>query len=415
MKSTLIVCIILLFGSKLNAQINLILNPSFEDHSLCPGGYDAAKYCNYWSSLDSLWSPPDWAHDLSGVPEYCNVCATSSQVSIPMGSYYFHNTRSGNGMMQMQMFYDKSDTGYARDYLQGHLSKTLIAGHTYRVNFYVVNEYMSFAINHIGAYFDDGTIDTTRHPDYVQSQYTPQIVENDLLSDTLNWTPISGTFVAEGTERLITIGQFTDLNHTNSSLLFDTSLCHGRCNIYCHFLIDDVSVIDCDNVPYYVRDTFINLGDSAPLGPTERLLPYTWYQLGNPTPFDSGSGVIVRPTVTTTYILKQDLCGKILYDTTTVHVWPDTVRHTDVPIWQFDNLTISPNPVVSVLNITGAAGCSVLVYNMLGELVLQKEIPDNYRSQHESVDMGGLLPGVYSVVVVDRVSGNRVVRMVRKE
>ena len=56
-----------------------------------------------------------------------------------------------------------------------------------------------------------------------------------------------------------------------------------------------------------------------------------------------------------------------------------------------------------------------MVYNMLGELVLQKEIPDNYRSQHESVDMAGLLPGVYSVVVVDRVTGYRVTKRVQKE
>ncbi len=50
---SIITCICFLhFASE--AQINLVLNPSFERYSNCPDNDDEAKYCPHWMSLDSL-------------------------------------------------------------------------------------------------------------------------------------------------------------------------------------------------------------------------------------------------------------------------------------------------------------------------------------------------------------------------
>ena len=235
------------------AQINLVFNPSFEIYSDCPENVDGATYANYWTTLDSSWRAPDWSHDLGGVPEYCNICAPPyGYAGVPENVFFYHYPRTGNGMMQLQMFHDQADhSPYDRDYLQGHLSHTLEEGKTYAVTFYVVHEHQeAYAIGHIGAYLDDGTIDTTHNPEWTQSQYTPQIVDTSVINDTTNWTKIQGVLTGDGHQRLITIGNFYDLAHTNVRVLVDTNGSYAFGGAYAWYLVDDVSVIDCSNVPF---------------------------------------------------------------------------------------------------------------------------------------------------------------------
>ena len=397
--------------AKANAQINLVRNPSFEQYSHCPDNIDEAKYAIGWQSLDSSWSPPDWIHDPNGVPEYCNVCATYDEVSVPLNFRFYHYPRTGNGMMQVQTFWSTCDTGPARDYLQGHLSQTLTIGHSYAVSFYTVLEDPVFGINHIGAYLDDGTIDTTHQFGIPQSQYMPQILDTAIITDTFNWTKVQGTFIANGTEKLITIGNFSDRFHTNTILIGDTTGA-GSFGWFAWYLIDDVSIIDCANLPKAGNDTLIHPGDSVFWGTNELLIPYTWYVLGNSTPIDSGGGFWAHPAVTTTYVVRQDnICGEgYKYDTVVVHVWPDTVVNS-VPMEQLANVVIAPNPASAQLSITGASRCNIGVFDMVGREVIHLPMASN----NQVLDISGLESGVYFVHVVDAVSGYSVVRKVVKE
>ncbi len=424
----LLICVCLLPLSG-HAQINLVLNPSFEQYRQCPDQYDEAKYA-YWTGLDTNWSPPDWAHAIFGVPDYCRVCAPlSSSVSIPAGGYYYHHARSGSAMMQVQMFFDE---GYVsggpqnfRDYLQGRLTTTLIGGKKYDVCFYVSSELGSYySVNHIGAYFDNGIIDTTPNPGCVQSQYSPQILENAIINDTAiadtsTWIKVGGSFTAIGNEKFISIGQFTDRAHTNFFAIKDTSGSvssgSGFSSLY---LIDDVSVIDCDNIPFAGHDTVVHPGDSAFLGTREGLLPYMWYKLGDTTPITDvtgTSGVIVRPTVTTSYVLKQELCNEVRWDTVKVWVWPDTLSTVNVtspqPPPREGEVLLWPNPTHGQLTITGAKGYSVGVHDLVGRCV----VPAVIATEREVLQIGELVSGVYFVRFVDRATGEVVVREVVKE
>ncbi len=391
------------------AQINLVLNPSFEEYSNCPDNLDETKYCNHWMSLDSNWNPPDWTHELGGIPDYCNICAPFSRVSTPYNVGFYHFPKSGRGMMQVVMFCSYLDNFTEKDYLQGHLSQTLIAGHTYNVCFYATMEQSSiFAVNHIGAYLDDGSVDTTQSPGKTQIQYTPQILDTNIINDTFNWIRIQDTFTAKGTEKLITIGNFFDNAHTHAIPLIDTTgIGHG---VWTPYLIDDVSVIDCGNSPYAGNDTLIHPGDSAFLGIHEALIPYTWYVLGNPTPIDSGGGLWVKPSATTVYILEQDLCNVKKFDTVKVRVWPDTVTAIDA-IRQFDNLTIYPSPTSDILHIEGAKGSQMTVYDVVGREVLAGIIAGD----QEIIHLEQIVRGVYVVQLVDPVTGLRLVRQVVRE
>jgi hypothetical protein len=390
-------------------QINLVLNPQFEQYSTCPDNWDEAKYANHWMSLDSAWSPPDWAHDPPGVPDYCNVCATSYRTTIPNNMFFRRNARSGNGMMQVQMytFFATTSAYVARDYLQGHLSQTLLAGHKYNVKFYATLEQGgSYAINNIGAYLDDGTIDTTHNPGRVQSQYTPQIVDTNIINDTLNWIKIEDTFVSNGTEKLITIGQFTDSAHTNYIALPITV---G--GAYTWYLIEDVSVIDCDNIPHAGNDTVIHLSDSAFIGTHEPLLPYKWYKLGTTTVIDSTGGIWVKPTVTTSYVVEQMLCGVKRWDTVKVWVWPDTPSSVGNLQLAINSSMVYPNPVTRELTITGAKGFDIVLFDVVGRELLRRAIV----TDKQAIDMADLPKGIYLVELVDKLTGMKLVRSVLKE
>ena len=397
------------------AQVNLVLNPSFEEQTVCPDLYDEAKYA-YWTGLDTVWSPPDWAHAVFGVPDYCHVCTSFLGVAVPGDhtGYFYHYPRTGNGMMQVNMFYDETVvTGgpqQFRDYLQGRLSKTLINGNTYIVTFYVSSENASYySVNHIGAYLDNGTIDTTHNPGWTQTQYTPQIVENAIINDTAasdstTWIKIEGTFTANGTEKFITIGQFTDQAHTNFFAIKDTT--GGQ--LYSLYLVDDVSVFDCGSAPFAGHDTLISLGDSVFIGSHELLLPYTWYEVGITTPIDSGGGFWAHPTTATTYVLEQNLCGIKKWDTVKVWVAPLSVGSQQLVV---GSLMVYPNPVTDEITIEHAANCKVAFYDVTGRKVASFVSMTN----KEVLDISTLPSGVYLVQVTDESTGARAVKTLLKE
>jgi hypothetical protein len=408
MKNTIIIICASFLSMTGRAQINLVLNPDFEQYNTCPSNPDEAKYCSHWMSLDSAWNPPDWAHDLPGVPEYCNVCAPLGDASVPAATAFYHYPRSGNGMMQVQMFSNDLSSSYIRDYLQGHLSRTLIAGHKYNVKFYTVLEHGGgYAVNGVAAYIDNGAIDTTNNPGLIQNQYTPQIEDTNIIRDTLNWTKVEDTFTANGTEKLITIGQF----RLNSNTRYNV-VTWGTATSWAWYLIDDVSVIDCSNVPFAGHDTTIRYaGDSVFLGSHETLLPYTWYIKDSTNAIDSGGGIWVKPTHTTTYVLQQKLCGITKFDTVKVRVWPDTVN--SVGSWHLavSNVQLYPNPSTGALTIEHARNCDIAFYDITGRAVLQSAIT----TDKATFDISPLAKGLYMVQVVDRSTGERVIRKVLKE
>jgi hypothetical protein len=405
-KVIIIICATLLHFAGV-AQINLVLNPNFEQYSVCPNNLDEAKYCNHWMSLDSAWNPPDWAHGKPGIPEYVNVCSTDYDVSVPLSSSFNHFPHSGNGMMQVQMYSSDTPSAYTRDYLQGHLSQTLMAGHSYGVKFYTVLEQAGgFGVNGIGAYFDDGTIDTTHNPGIIQGWCHPQVMDASIIIDTLNWTKIEGLFTATGTEKLITIGQFKYAANTNL-----VTAPWGWFTGWAWYLIDDVSVIDCSNVPFAGHDTVIHLTDSAFLGSHESLLPYTWYKLGSTTPIDSGSGIWVKPTVTTSYILVQNLCGITKMDTVKVWVWPDTPSLIVNYQLSIVSVSVYPNPATTQVTIEGAKNCEAVFYDVVGREIVHHTVTID----KATLDISTLQKGTYLLEVIDRVTGEKAIRKVLKE
>jgi hypothetical protein len=394
------------------AQINLVKNSDFELYNHCPDYSDGVTYCNNWTSLDSGWRAPDWAHDLSGVPEYCNRCTSSPVLTLPNNGNFYQYPHSGNGVMQVQMYYNETDTTehYKRDYLQGSLKNVLISGKQYCVTFYVsLEEISAYAIDHIGAFLDDGSIDTTTHVTYPQTTHTPQVYAASIISDTLNWIKVQGTFTAIGNEKFITIGNLFDNAHTDTlRVYFPTGASVGNDRLS-HYLVDDVSVIATDAVAYAGHDTLITTAttDSAFIGTNEGYIPCKWYKNG--VLIDSNkSGFKVKPSATASYVMELDICGNVTRDTVKVTVWPVGIS---LPIRQFDKLLLYPNPNNGLLSIDGAANCEVKFYNVVGQNVWGSKLT----TSKESINIELLSKGVYWTEIVDIVTGEKVTKLVIKE
>ncbi len=419
--SYLIFILLLFIGTPGWGQFNLVLNPSLENYSHCPNGNDQIKFANNWNALDTIWYTVDSGSNPYCSPEYCNICGTTDMVSIPTSLSYYHYPHTGSGMAQVLMFYtDTAATPYKRDYLQGKLRTHLLGGVSYCVSFYVTLEQAStFAINNIGAYLDDGTIDTTGNCGEVQTQYTPQVLHTSIINDTLNWVRVQGSFIATGNEQFITIGNFTDRTHTSyePAIGRDTTGWgdwHRPILSYTLYLVDDVSVFRSDataNIGPHTHSLSTTATDSLVLGDTlDTYLPTDWYADG--VKIDSNKASIkVLPRHNTTYKLALNKCGgAISWDSTFVTVGAgESLGASQLSLSAA--VVLAPNPAQNLLNISNAAGAAFAVYDFTGREVLSQKISTN----QEAIDISGIEIGVYMIVLTDGQTGEKVVRRVVKE
>jgi len=393
---------------KTQAQMNYVLNPSFEQYSHCPDFYDQIGFANGWSSTDTNWQIRDSVTAFAWcLPEYCNECSTGTSVGIPNGQDYYQYARTGKGMALARFLLEPSSS-YSdyRDYVQGRLSKTLTGRKSYCVTFYVnLTEMSEYAINNIGAYLDDGSIDVGQDSlscAMLYNRYTPQVFETTIINDTLNWVKVQGSFVANGTERFITIGNFFDYAHTNKILRVNTA----EATFY---LIDDISVIESDAVADAGPDKLIGYGDTVLIGLTDSNtagMPCYWYVQGGTTPIDSGGSIRVHPDTTTSYVVEMDLCGNITKDTVSVFVATAGIK----PLTPKGEPSVFPNPARDYFTVENAKGCEVLVYDVVGLARLTMNITDDT----EQVGISGLANGVYNVVITDPITKVRTARKLVK-
>ena len=224
-----IICLCLISSVKATSQ-NLVLNPSFEDTITCPIGTWAMQ-CRYWYSASG--GSPDYFSEQPDI-----FCGTSY---VPQSGGGYQYARTGIAYVGLGVYTKHVSPNHInrREYVGGELSDTLKQGHEYCVSFYVsVAEEFKYVVDGIGLYLSvDSAVDYTINTNL---SFMPQISNpaGNIIYDTLNWVQISGTYIANGGEKYLTIGNFKDdantaIDSTSASL------------IESYFFIDDVSVIDC--------------------------------------------------------------------------------------------------------------------------------------------------------------------------
>lgn len=194
-------CLLFLtFGSK--AQVNLVPNHSFENHTQCP------------VNADNISDVTNWSKPTTGTPDYYNACFDSSMLwsnvmDIPLNMIGYQSA-IGNGLGYAGIVVVQPGTQTYREYVQAQLNAVLSAGQKYYVSMYVsLADSSRYATDDFGIYFSSNPINLSSFDAF---GYIPQIqnTQGVFLDDMINWIKISGSFIATGNEQYITIGNFKD-------------------------------------------------------------------------------------------------------------------------------------------------------------------------------------------------------------
>jgi len=183
-------------------NINLIKNPSLEEYNCCPINLTMINCADYWTQ-PLIFSTSD----------YFNTCAIDSLVYPPSEPWYLHSF-FGQGYAGLNC-YAHYNAGDYREYLQGELVDPLVEDQCYHVEFWtLLFAYSSnTAIDALGVFFSDSLPkgETDADPFY----FAPQINNYVIVTDTINWTKISGDYLAQGGEKYFTVGTFKQEGEIN--------------------------------------------------------------------------------------------------------------------------------------------------------------------------------------------------------
>ncbi len=207
-------------------------NYSFEVADSCPYNQGQISYAHGWFNANTMYpSTTDLYHP----------CGTISLIP-PNIFTGFQYPRTGLAFIGVGVY--TIWLANSREYAEIQLIDTLTGGKSYYVEFYVaLGNGLNLAISNIGAYFTNSIL---LNNNYTVISVIPQ-VENPntvFLADTMNWMKVSGTFVANGGEKYITVGCFRDDSLINDSVIAQ----FGNNFNYSYCYIDDVSVIPVDSL-----------------------------------------------------------------------------------------------------------------------------------------------------------------------
>jgi len=216
--STFIFCFQLL---NCTAQ-NLVPNPSFEEYDTCPNYYNIINYSTGWYSC-------------GGTPDYYNSCTSLPGISIPnnMGGFQYPPSLNCNAYAG---FYGKCNWTNCREYIGTSLISPLIINQKYffSVKVNLANE-SNCGINKLGVIFS-----TVSHIDYTGLSPSifnfAHIYTELIITDTVNWVEISGSFVADSTYQYLLFGHFFDDAHTDSTMLNGNNICQA------YYYVDDFCI-----------------------------------------------------------------------------------------------------------------------------------------------------------------------------
>jgi hypothetical protein len=224
---TLLYTLTFLFSWTLCSAQNLVPNPGFEQNSNCP-----AALGNYFVT--------DWFAPTTGSSDYFHQCSAS--VGVPGNSQGYQPAHGGIAYCGLSNFTQPPFVAEYREYMEVQLSSALKANTCYHFEMYVARANVcQIAISELGAHFSNGAVTATNWDPL--TTLTPQVINTTgVLTDTLNWTLIDGTFMAVGGEDHLIVGNFKD--DANTTFQFeDLTASHE----FAYYYVDDVSLTECES------------------------------------------------------------------------------------------------------------------------------------------------------------------------
>lgn len=374
---------------------DMICNGSFETYSptFPPTNSGIVDYMSYSCAWDNACAG-------GGTPDYFTSLSPTGASSVHVPNNQFGSESAFQGGSYAGFFAQAPpyiSTPYWHEYVYQQLRCPLENGVKYRVRFYVsLADRSGKATKSIGAAFVDNlTVALNAGNDGLFLDNTgvipqvPQILHSGYVTDTTNWTLITGTFTATGTEENMIIGDFGSASITVGA----------GSNAY--YYLDSVSVVPVDSTFTLVSDadsTICN-GDSVVMHTqvidSLHVNYYYWTSIPLDTSLlaqDSMSTITVFPHDTTTYYstIVVGSCGCTFHDTIQINVVPlppkpiingdsivctvgDTVPYT---IMNFDStliysVTVIPVGAGGIASSVDSLGVFTVIFNdVLGDTLL---------------------------------------------
>ncbi len=244
------------------AQQNLVFNGDLEQFSSCP-----ISNSNPFQIPKEIEKCIGWKAPTYGTSDYFNECAVGTTVEVPVNAVGEQSAFSGKGYLGAFLASftgGAGDDGYSGimwwEYVQGQFTQTLETGKTYKFSMEVsLAEYSDLMITEIGVYFSDVPISS---PNTASLTVNPQIVffEQNYFRDTTNWVHLETYYVANGTEKYLTVGNFKNEYDTDTLRRYDNSpFLNPNVSFY---YFDDFSLTEASN-EIEIANVFTPNGDGV--------------------------------------------------------------------------------------------------------------------------------------------------------
>ncbi len=203
---------------------NLVPNPSFELYDTCPNSIDQIQFATGWNKYSIASSTPD----------YYNSCANPGFFGVPNAGGGYQQAHTGDAYAAIGTYV--SYLPNYREHIGIQLSQPLIIGQEYFLSMYAVLAGIFFQF---GAPSNNLGIRLSTIP-FNGSNPTPvdnfaHVYSSIIIDDTINWTHISGSIIADSAYQYIVLGNFFDDAHTDT-IKFD-SLSNQS-----YYYIDDICI-----------------------------------------------------------------------------------------------------------------------------------------------------------------------------
>ena len=229
----LMACLCFLASPRCEAQ-NLVPNPSFELHDTCPEIFGFASKPLYWDRWDQS---PDYFHACAG-----SLMGVDTLLDVPWNGFTWQYAHDGDAYVGMGL-YTVDDF---RELVGAPLIEPLVVGQTYYVSCWVnlatEGSYWEtrWACNNQGVLF---TMDehnwsgqTGSGPEFAPRNYA-HVNNPTIITDSANWTLVSGSFVADSAYRYIVLGNFF-----NDALTDTVHFTPGLPSLAAYYLYDAICV-----------------------------------------------------------------------------------------------------------------------------------------------------------------------------
>jgi hypothetical protein len=207
MKSCLLLLLLMLCTYfPLKAQMNLVPNSSFEDVAFCPNGLGQINLANYWNN-----------HGIT--PDLFCQCSPSG-VNVPDNVLNYQFANSNYCMAGLITFIRANGPSGpdAREYIGSELIQPLVIGTKYYFSCYInyaFNQTNNVASNKFGMKLLTNILDTSAN--IILTDNEPMVFSDSIITDTLSWVKIQGSFLADSAYVYIALGNFFVDNQTDTT------------------------------------------------------------------------------------------------------------------------------------------------------------------------------------------------------